>query len=200
MLKDPIAVNWKQKLQIQGCQPQLGSVLHQISSRHGSCMQTTSNVLYMRHRAPSANEADDWSSRRTSNFHFCGLSPDEAHLVNAEWGFGGNDHSESYIRRCIQMFPTMCAREEAGRPPIAWSLSEQSAEIRMGFTQSSYRGRGVFHNVVTRLAAMMTSRGIPIYCHIAADNTRSQVACRAAGFSPEGSWQQWTFQSPGRFL
>lgn len=192
MLKDPISVNWKQKLQIQGCQPQLGSVLQQISSGHGSCMQTTSNVLYMRHGA--TNEADDRSGRRTSNFHFCALNPDEAHLVNAEWGFGGNERSESYITRCIQMFPTMCARTEAGRPPIAWSLSEQSAEIRMGYTQGTYRGQGVFHNAVTRLAAIMTSQGIPIYCHIAADNTRSQVACMAAGFSPVGSWEQWTFQ------
>ncbi|XP_075699031.1 glycine N-acyltransferase-like [Rhinoderma darwinii] len=194
LLEEPVAINWKQKLQIQGCQSQLGQVLHKTSSKQGSRMQTTSNILYMRHGTTSANNLDNPSSRRTTNVHFSALNPGEAFLVNAEWGFGGNERSQSYIARCIQKFPTMCARREAGEQPIAWALSEQSAAIRMGYTEGTYRGQGVFRNVVTRLASIMASRGVPIYCHIAADNAKSQTACMAAGFSPVGRWQQWTFQ------
>ncbi|XP_063814574.1 ribosomal protein uL30-like isoform X2 [Pseudophryne corroboree] len=48
MLQDPQTVNWKQELQIQGCQPQLGKVLEEVSSTYGSKMHTTSNLLYMK--------------------------------------------------------------------------------------------------------------------------------------------------------
>ncbi|XP_056387058.1 glycine N-acyltransferase-like protein 2 [Hyla sarda] len=194
MLEDPKTVNWKQKLQIQGCQPQLGNVLHKISSRYGGRMERTSNVLYRKEGATSTREEDDGRHRRTISLHFSALDPDEAVHVNAQWGFGRNERSERYIRRCIQMFPTMSARSEAGRPPIAWVLSEQSAEVRMGYTEDAYRSQGVFHDVVTRLASIMASRGVPLYCHIAADNTKSQTACRAAGFSPLGHWEQWSFK------
>ncbi|KAG8542553.1 hypothetical protein GDO81_026512 [Engystomops pustulosus] len=197
MLKDPNSVNWKQKLQIQGCQPELGEVLHDISSSHGSCMQTTSNVLYMKLGTTATNQVKDQNSTRTTNFHFGALTLDDAPLVNAEWGFGGNERSKDYIARCIQMFPTICAKKDPGQKPIGWSLSEQSAEIRMGYTESTYRGQGVFNNIVTRLSAIMTSQGFPIYCHIASDNTKSQAACMAAGFVPVGRWQQWTFQPRG---
>ncbi|XP_073540468.1 glycine N-acyltransferase-like [Phyllobates terribilis] len=194
MLQEPSTINWKQKLQIQGCQPGLGNVLHKISSNHGSCMQTSSNILYMRHGIKNANELDNRNSRRSINMHFSELNPEEAYLVNAEWGFGGNEKSKNYITRCIQMFPNLCARKEGTQQPIAWVLTEQSAEIRMGYTEGTYRAQGVFHDIVTRVIAIMTSRGVPIYCHIAADNTRSQSACLAAGFFPVGRWQQWTFQ------
>ncbi|XP_044154633.1 glycine N-acyltransferase-like isoform X5 [Bufo gargarizans] len=47
-LQDPQTVNWKQELQIQGCQPALTGVLQEVSSKHGSQIHTTSNLLYMR--------------------------------------------------------------------------------------------------------------------------------------------------------
>ncbi|XP_044153730.1 glycine N-acyltransferase-like [Bufo gargarizans] len=194
MLEEPVTVNWRQKLQIQGCQPELGDVLQKISSRHGSYMKTTSNVLYMSHGIRSVNEVDNQSSRRAIHMHFSALNPHEAYLVNAEWGFGGNEHSKNYIKQCIQMLPTMCARKEAGEKPIAWVLSDQSAEIRMGYTEAIYRSQGVFNNLIARLGTTMISSGVPLYCHIAADNTKSQAACKAAGFFPVGRWEQWSFQ------
>ncbi|KAM3912763.1 glycine N-acyltransferase-like [Leptodactylus fuscus] len=194
MLEEPIAVNWKQKLQIQGCQPQLEETLREISSRHGTSMETISNVLYTRPGVTSPKEAENRSSRRSINLHYGPLDPDEAGLVSEKWWFGGNERSKDYIARCIRMFPSMCARKEAGQEPISWAISEQSAEIRAGYTEEAYRGQGILGNVIVRLANIMTTRGIPLYCHIAADNTRSQSACTAIGYSPVGRWLHWNFQ------
>ncbi|KAM4031300.1 glycine N-acyltransferase-like isoform 1-T2 [Anomaloglossus baeobatrachus] len=194
MLEEPSAINWKQKLQIQGCQPELGNVLQKISSKYGSCMQTNSDILYMRHGITNTDELDNRNSTRSLNIHFSELNLDEAYLVDAKWAFGGNENSKNYITRCIQMFPNLCARKEGTQQPIAWVLTEQSAELRMGYTEGTYRAQGVFYNIVTRLIATMTSRGVPIYCSIADDNAKSQSACFAAGFFPVGRWQQWNFQ------
>ncbi|CAI9548084.1 unnamed protein product [Staurois parvus] len=193
MLQDPQTVNWSQMFQIQGCQA-LEEVIHTVLSKHGGHMRTVSNVLYMRDRKISADEVEALGNTRISDLQFSPLNPNEAPLVNAQWLFGGNEISENYIRRCIQTFSTLCARIPGVAQPIGWSLSEQSAEIRMGYTESSYRSQRLFGNVVTRLMAIQQSRGAPIYCHVAPDNKKSQAACKAVGYVPVGRWQQWSFQ------
>ncbi|XP_072280268.1 glycine N-acyltransferase-like [Pyxicephalus adspersus] len=194
MLQDPQTVNWSQKFQIQGCQEALGETFHSVLSKHGGHMMTVSNVLYMRERKISDDEVEALCNTSTSDLQFSPLNPDEAPLVNAQWLFGGNELSENYIRRCIQTFPNLCARKPGVSQPIAWSLSEQSAEIRMGYTESSYRSQRLFGNTVTRLMAIQQSRGAPLYCHIPPDNRKSQSACMAVGFIPVGRWQQWSFK------
>ncbi|KAM9324960.1 glycine N-acyltransferase-like protein 2 [Gastrophryne carolinensis] len=192
MLQDPQVVNWNHSFQLQGCQPELQDVLHIISSKQGSHIQTVSNVLYMRHGKRCANELAGLHS--TSEFQFSPLRPDEAQLVNAQWGFGGNERSENYIKRCIQNFPTVCARKPGLQQPISWVLSEQSAEMRMGYTERAYRSHRLFGNVATKLISTLESAEVPMYCHVAADNINSHRACMAVGYSPVGKWQQWKFQ------
>ncbi|XP_018426120.1 PREDICTED: glycine N-acyltransferase-like isoform X2 [Nanorana parkeri] len=194
MLEEPQTVNWSQKFQIQGCQTALGEVFHSVLSKHGGHMMTVSNVLYIRDRKINADEVEALSNTRTSDLQFSPLNPDEAPLVSAQWLFGGNELSENYIRRCIQMFPNLCARKPGVSRPIAWVLSEQSAEIRMGYTESPYRSQRLFANIATRLLTIQQSRGTPIYCHVASDNKKSQSATMAVGFIPVGRWQQWSFQ------
>ncbi|KAM5140469.1 uncharacterized protein ACMZJ9_014324 [Mantella aurantiaca] len=194
MLQDPQTVNWSQRFQIQGCQTELGDVIHTVLSKHGVHMMTVSNVLYLREKKITADEVEAFCNTRTSDLQFSPLNPDEASLVNAQWLFGGNERSENYIRRCIQTFPTLCTRTPGMTQPIGWSVSEQSAEIRMGFTESPYRSQRLFGNVVTRLMATQQLRGAPVYCHVPPDNKKSQSACMAIGFIPVGSWLQWSYQ------
>ncbi|XP_063819454.1 glycine N-acyltransferase-like [Pseudophryne corroboree] len=190
MLQDPQTVNWKQKLQIQGCQPQLGKVLQEISRTSGSEIHTTSNLLYMR----DGMEEEELKDCPISELQFSTLHPDEAHYVNAAWAFGGNERSERYVERCIQVFPNVCARKGGVGPPVAWALSEQSSELRMGYTDRLYRNRGMSRTMIARLSTMLYSIGAPLYCHVAPDNKSSQTATLATGLQVVGRWQQWEFQ------
>ncbi|KAM4034286.1 glycine N-acyltransferase-like isoform 2-T2 [Anomaloglossus baeobatrachus] len=190
-LQDPQTVNWKQELQIQGCQPSLTDVLQEVSSKHGSQMHTTSNPLYMR----DGIESEDLEKmRQISDLQFSSLKPEEANLVNEVWAFGGNPHSEHYISRCIQNFPNICARRLGVGKPVAWTISEQSAEMRMGFTEKSYRNQGVFQALIIQLTHELNAKGFPLYGHVAADNKSSQAATFGAGYLLAGRWQQWNFQ------
>ncbi|XP_073444381.1 glycine N-acyltransferase-like isoform X2 [Dendrobates tinctorius] len=190
-LEDPQTVNWKQKLQIQGCQPSLTDVLQEVSSKHGSHMHTTSNLLYMR---DGLENEDLEKMRKISDLQFSSLKPEEAYLVNEVWSFGGNPLSERYVSRCIQNFPSVCARRLGVGKPVAWTMSEQSAEMRMGYTEEKYRNQGVFRTMIIQLTHKLNSKGSPLYCHVAPDNKSSQAATLASGFPLAGRWQQWKFQ------
>ncbi|KAM9324961.1 glycine N-acyltransferase-like [Gastrophryne carolinensis] len=191
LLQDPQAVNWSQNLQIQGCQPALGGVLQEISLKYGTQLQTTSNFLYMKDRV-----TDDDIQERNSNIsglQFSSLVPEEADIVNAVWAFGGDKNGERYVRRCIQSFPSVCLRKEG--TPIAWTMSEQSAEMRMGYTDKQYRNKGIFRTLIRKLTSKMDSLGTPHYCHVAPDNKSSHTATVAAGYPKVGRWQQWSFNA-----
>ncbi|XP_071985747.1 glycine N-acyltransferase-like isoform X2 [Engystomops pustulosus] len=190
-LQDPQTVNWKQQLQIQGCQPALTGVLQEVSSKHGSQMQTTSNLLYMR---DGINDEDLEKMSKISDLQFSSLSPEEAFLVNEVWAMGGNTISERYVGKCLQNFPNVCARRFGVGNPVAWTMSEQSCEMRMGYTDKAYRNQGVFRTSIIRLAMQLNARGSPLYCHVAPDNKQSQAATLGAGFPLVGRWQQWKFQ------
>ncbi|XP_056387053.1 glycine N-acyltransferase-like protein 2 isoform X2 [Hyla sarda] len=190
-LQDPQTVNWKQNLQIQGCQPMLTGVLQEVSSKHGSQMTTTSNLLYMRD-AISSEDLEKMS--KLSDLQFSTLKPEEAPLVNANWAFGGTPLGESYITRCIQNFPNVCIRRVNDGRPVAWIVGEQSSEQRMGFTEEPYRNKGLFRTMVIHIALKLHSLGCPLYCHVAPDNKKSQTATIASGFQLVGRWQQWRIQ------
>ncbi|KAM5140991.1 glycine N-acyltransferase-like isoform 1-T2 [Mantella aurantiaca] len=191
MLDNPQAVNWNQDLQIQACQPALGGILQEVSSKHGRQMQISSNFLYMKDRM-TEEELETINSIR--DLQFSSLSSNEAPLLNALWGFGGNDRSERYLSRCIQNFPTVCMRRGGVGEPLAWVISEQSAEMRVGYTDKLYRGLGVFRSMIGKLATQLDSIGTPLYCHVAPGNKSSHAATLAAGFLMAGRWQQWNFK------
>ncbi|XP_075207830.1 glycine N-acyltransferase-like [Anomaloglossus baeobatrachus] len=173
------------------CQPSLTDVLQEISSKHGSQMHTTSNLLYMR----DGIESEDLEKMsQISDLQFSSLKPEESNLVNEVWAFGGNPLAEHCISHCIKNFPSICARRLGVGKPVAWTMSEQSAEMRMGFTEKKYRNQGVFRTMITQLTHKLNSKGSPLYCHVAPDNMSSQAATRGAGFPLAGRWQQWKFQ------
>ncbi|KAG9469882.1 hypothetical protein GDO78_019445, partial [Eleutherodactylus coqui] len=190
-LQDPQTVNWRQELQIQGCQPTLTGVLQEVSSKHGSQMHTTSNLLYMR---DGMEDEEMEKLSKLSDLQFSSLQSKEAYLVNEVWAFGGNALSERYVSKCIQNFPSICARRLGVGKPVAWTMSEQSGEMRMGYTDPAYRNQGLFRTLIIQLTAKLNSKGSPLYCHVAPDNKISQAATLNAGFPLAGRWQQWKFQ------
>ncbi|XP_069608800.1 glycine N-acyltransferase-like isoform X1 [Ranitomeya imitator] len=190
-LEDPQTVNWKQKLLIEGCQPSLTDVLQEVSSKHGSHMHTTSNLLYMR----DGLESEDLEKmREISDLQFSSLKPEEANLVNEVWPFGGNPLSERYITRCIQNFPSVCTRRLGVGKPVSWITSDQSAEMRTGYTEEKYRNQGLFRTMIIQLAHKLNSKGCPLYCSVAPDNKSSQAATLGAGFPMAGRWRRWNFE------
>ncbi|XP_073540465.1 glycine N-acyltransferase-like isoform X3 [Phyllobates terribilis] len=192
-LEDPQTVNWKQKLQIQGCQPSLTDVLQEVSSKHGSHMHTTSNLLYMR----DGIESEDLEKMRkisSDELQYTPLQTNEASFVNNQWQLGNNEHSLNFVKRCIKYFPSISVRKQGVDQPIAWAVTEHSVEIRMGYTQPTYRNLGLSSIILLKLYAISHNRGFPIYAHTTPDNEASQGVLHKSGFQQRGRWLQWTFQ------
>ncbi|KAM4702904.1 glycine N-acyltransferase-like [Rhinophrynus dorsalis] len=190
MLQEPQTINWKQELQIQGCQTALGDVLRNVSAKYGSRIQATSNLLYMKESAQEGPEEHSIASH--DELQFSPLLPQEACFVNSVWAFGNNERSLRYVERCIESFPTICVRKMGLESPLAWAVSEQSAEIRMGYTKPMYRNRGLATRLLATLASINHRSGAPMYCHVSPDNKTSQASTLKAGFRLCGRWEQWT--------
>ncbi|XP_075708868.1 glycine N-acyltransferase-like isoform X1 [Rhinoderma darwinii] len=192
-LQDPQTVNWKQELQIQGCQPELTSVLEEVSSKHGSQMYTTSNLLFMRDGMES-EELEKMSKISSDELQYTPLQTHEAPYVNDQWLFGKNEHSLHYIERCIQNFSSISVRKKGVDQPIAWAVTEQSMEIRMGYTLPAYRNLGLSSMILLKYAAINHKKGYPTYVHAALDNKASQAVAYRTGYQQKGRWLQWSFQ------
>ncbi|XP_075439484.1 glycine N-acyltransferase-like isoform X2 [Ascaphus truei] len=196
MLQDPQTVDWTQKLQIQGCQPVLEAVLSDVSAKCGSSIRTTSYRLYVMEDIQSTEgpESKQSCTASSADFQFSSLSPHEASIVNTFWGFGGNERSLRNVERYIRSFPTLCARDRCGGTPVAWVLSDESAELRLGYTHPDFRRRGLSRKLIATLGATLHKRGAPMYCSVAFDNTFSHATTLGAGFRPVGREEQWEVQ------
>ncbi|XP_027419818.1 glycine N-acyltransferase-like protein 2 [Bos indicus x Bos taurus] len=64
-----------------------------------------------------------------------------ARLVNEHWELGKNEKSLKYVECCLQNFEGFGVLSSEGKS-ISWFLTEQSCEIRMGYTFPKYRGQG----------------------------------------------------------
>ncbi|XP_075117463.1 glycine N-acyltransferase-like protein 2 [Leptodactylus fuscus] len=187
-LQDPQTVNWKQKLHIQGCQPALTGVLREVSAKHGSQMEDTSYLLYMRDGIES-EELEKMT--QLSDLQVSSLTPEEADLVNDVWPYGGNPHSQRYIRRCLQNFPSVCIRRFGVEKPVAWIVSDQSGEMSMAYTDKAFRNRGLCRAMTIHITHALHSKGCPLYCEVAPGNKSSQAALHGAGYFLVGCGQEW---------
>ncbi|XP_056387054.1 glycine N-acyltransferase-like isoform X3 [Hyla sarda] len=192
-LQDPQTVNWKQNLQIQGCQPMLTGVLQEVSSKHGSQMTTTSNLLYMRD-AISSEDLEKMSKLSSDEFQFTPLQIHEAPYVNDTWIYGMNQHSLHFVERCIQTFPSISVRKKGVDRPIAWVLTDHSASIRMGYTSPAYRKLGLSSIILHKFSAIYQEKGFPVYAFTAPDNNAGQATLSKAGFVQRGIELHFNFQ------
>ncbi|XP_071985745.1 glycine N-acyltransferase-like isoform X1 [Engystomops pustulosus] len=197
-LQDPQTVNWKQQLQIQGCQPALTGVLQEVSSKHGSQMQTTSNLLYMRDGI-NDEDLEKMSKISSTDLQYTSLQPHEASYVNDQWILGRNEHSLRFVERCIRTFPSISVWKKGVDRPIAWGVTDHSVEIRMGYTLPAYRKLGLSSTILQKFAETHQKRGYPIYGHTAPDNKASQAALSKAGYHQRGRWLLWNCHSQKGF-
>ncbi|XP_075699032.1 glycine N-acyltransferase-like [Rhinoderma darwinii] len=191
-LQDPQTVNWKQKLLIQGCQPELTSVLEEVSSKHGSQMHTTSNLLFIRD-VMEGEDLEKMSKLSSDKLQYTTLQTHEAPYVNDQWQLGKNEHSLHFIERCIQNFPSISIRKKGVDQPIAWAVTEQSVEFRMGYTLPAYRNIGLSSMLLLKYSAINHKEGFPIYGHSAPSNKASQAVAYRTGYQQRGRWVQWNF-------
>ncbi|XP_078533554.1 glycine N-acyltransferase-like protein 2 [Lissotriton helveticus] len=210
LLEKSNAIDWSKILQIQGLQASIGEIISSISARKSFTSEITRTVLYVKDMgiadacgtAPtnaSALETDPLfatvvkatqQSGGTSSFPVSQLNMSHAQLVNENWAFGGNERSLSYIRRCIEHFPSICALGPNGQP-VSWSLMEQSCEIRMGFTVPEFRRAGLSKQLLITLTDLLQRRNVPFYLHVAEENTRAKGVPLSVGLSESCFWYQW---------
>ncbi|XP_061295668.1 glycine N-acyltransferase-like protein [Bos javanicus] len=80
-------------------------------------------------------------SLRKETFQNIFLNVLHARLVNEHWELGKNEKSLKYVECCLQNFEGFGVLSSEGKS-ISWFLTEQSCEIRMGYTFPKYRGQG----------------------------------------------------------
>ncbi|XP_063819182.1 glycine N-acyltransferase-like protein 1 [Pseudophryne corroboree] len=185
MLQDPRIINWNKALNIEVCQPALWDMLHTIGSKHGKQMQTLRFLLYMRDGMDS-EELEQISNVSTGDLMYTSLSLQDAALVNDKWKYGKNERSLKYVKRCIENCPTVCVRKKGLEQPIAWSVTNSSAEIGLGYTDPAYRNLGIARTMILKLGAANYKRGAPIYAAASADNKSSQAMMKHAKYKLSG--------------
>ncbi|XP_053548369.1 glycine N-acyltransferase-like [Bombina bombina] len=193
MLQDPQTINWSHQFQIQGCQSDLGEVLHEASAKHKNSITTTNYLLYMKESIQSHEETDQLSKLRQNKLQISSLSFNEASVVNANWKYGGNKHSLHYVQRCIQNVPTVCAREKDGGLPVSWTLCDPTSAFGMGYTLPAYRNRGIIFPIIVAMATINYKRGTPIFCEISPENKISHKALLRTGFKQQSISCMWEF-------
>ncbi|XP_010839733.1 PREDICTED: glycine N-acyltransferase-like protein 2 [Bison bison bison] len=155
---------------------------------------------------PGASEMKDDLDYYTSTYHIFTKAPDKleketfqnifldvshARLVNEHWELGKNEKSLKYVERCLQNFAGFGILSSEGKP-ISWFLTEQSCEIRMGYTFPKYRGQGHMWQMGCHSIAYFFSRKIPFYIHVAEDKEKSHQALLSFGFKNAlCGWHQW---------
>lgn len=124
-------------------------------------------------------------------FQLSSLEPSHAALVNQLWQFGGNERSQRFIERCIRNFPSVCLLGPEGTP-IAWSLMDQTGEMRMAGTKLEYRAQGLVTYVIFSHSQVLTKLGFPSYSHVDKRNKIMQKMSHTLNhLRMPCSWNQW---------
>uniref|UniRef100_A0A8C3W722 Glycine N-acyltransferase-like protein n=1 Tax=Catagonus wagneri TaxID=51154 RepID=A0A8C3W722_9CETA len=191
-------INWKQHLQIQSSQPSLDKVIQNLATTKFVKVKQTQCILYVmpetaRKLLPSLPETKNlppgYSTPRM--FKLSSLDVTHAALVNKLWHFGGNEKSQRFIERCIQNFLSFCLLGPNGTP-VAWSLMDQTGEMRMGATLPEYRGQGLISYLMFAHTQTVENLGFPSYNHTDKANKIVQKICHNQHFiSFPCGWNQW---------
>ena len=128
---------------------------------------------------------------RKETFQSIFLDVSHAKLVNEHWELGKNEKSLKYIERCLQNFAGFGILSAEGNP-ISWFLTEQSCEIRMGYTFPKYRWQGHMWQMGCHSIAYFFSKKMPFYIHVAEDKEKTQQVLLSFGFrNALCGWHQW---------
>ncbi|XP_055469936.1 glycine N-acyltransferase-like protein isoform X2 [Psammomys obesus] len=200
----PDAINWKQHLHIQSSQSNLHEVIMGLAAAKLVKVKRTQCVLYMIPQTAKklvpflmagTEKLDHKSGRpRAINeemFKLSSLDVAHAALVDKFWQFGGNEKSQRFIGRCIQIFPSLCLLGPEGTP-VSWALMDQTGEIRMAGTVPDYRAQGLISHIIYSQSLVMHERGYPVYNHTERANKLMQKMSHTLHHVPMPcNWNQW---------
>lgn len=204
LLASPDIINWKQHLQIQASQSSLDTVIKSLAGAKLAKVKRTQSILYMmpqtaKKLVPSlmedAEKLHDKSGRPRAidgeMFKLSSLDVTHASLVDKFWQFGGNERSQKFIKRCIQIFPSSCLLGPEGTP-VSWALMDQTGEMRMAGTVPEYRAHGLISYVIYTQTLAMEKRGYPVYNHTDRANKIIQKMSHTLQHVPMPcDWNQW---------
>nr|XP_033777012.1 glycine N-acyltransferase-like protein 2 isoform X2 [Geotrypetes seraphini] len=206
ILTNTDTINWKQVLQIQAFQQNISEVINSICTAKMLNLETTRTVLYVKDGSwnrpelhmPPQQLQQGWEhsevtpiERAGKVFRISPLNISHAELVNNNWGFGGNEQSLKYIQRCICYLPNLCVMDENGYP-VSWTVMEESAEIRMGYTLPGYRRMGIAKSMLKFFLGSLMQKNFPLYMHVAENNENAKGVPLGLGFHIAScGWYQW---------
>ncbi|XP_074087548.1 glycine N-acyltransferase-like protein 2 [Macrotis lagotis] len=199
-LESTEVINWNQVIQIQACQESLDKVLRKIAASKSLQVEHLSNVLFVHHGTTESKVVaampDPKIFERNMEFKFDTLNVTHANLVNDNWELGLNEKSLKYVTRCIQSFPTFCLLNSE-KNPISWCVTEQTGEIRMGYTLPKYQAKGLGTFLGAYIVYSLAKENIPFSLHIAEKRKYLFNCMKQLGFNsyPHG-WNQWKLTPP----
>lgn len=124
-------------------------------------------------------------------FKLSSLDVTHAALVDKFWHFGGNERSQRFIERCIQIFPSSCLLGPEGTP-VSWALMDQTGEMRMAGTVPEYRAQGLISHIIHTQTLVMDELGYPVYNHTDRANKIIQKMSHTLHHVPMPcDWNQW---------
>ncbi|XP_008151525.2 glycine N-acyltransferase-like protein 3 [Eptesicus fuscus] len=169
LLEEPDVINWDQVFHIQGLQSELYDVSKAVASSKQLDVKLTSSKAV---RLSLVSAPPDTSLLRSSPPRLTYLSVADADLLNRTWSRGGNEQCLRYIANLISCFPSVCVRDENGRP-VSWSITDQFATMCHGYTLPEHRRKGYSQLVALTLARKLHSRGFPMQGNVLDDNVAS---------------------------
>ncbi|XP_027717156.1 putative glycine N-acyltransferase-like protein 1B [Vombatus ursinus] len=200
-LESTEVIDWKQVIQIQGCQESLDKRLRKIAASKFLQVEHLSNVLFVKEEILQLGTTegklvttvpDTKVFERNLELTFARLNASHAKLVNDHWELGLNEKSLNYVIRCIQNLPTFCLLDSEGNP-ISWVVMDQTGELRMACTLPQYRAKGIGHYLKVNTLQYLFKENIPFFLHIAEKKKYLFRGLIQSGFHsyPHG-WNQWT--------
>ncbi|CAI9153693.1 unnamed protein product [Rangifer tarandus platyrhynchus] len=204
VLACPQVINWEQAFQIQGCQESLGKALQKVAASKSVQVDYLRTILYVFEKptfAASSGDKMDFikllqvptvlKDKRKETLQSIFLDVSHARIVNEHWELGKNEKSLKYVERCLQNFAGFGILNSEGNL-VSWFMTEQSCEIRMGYTIAKYRGQGHMWQLGGQSVAYFFSKNIPFYAHVSEDKEKTQQIIIGFGFKNAlCGWHQW---------
>ncbi|XP_006900486.1 PREDICTED: glycine N-acyltransferase-like protein 2-like [Elephantulus edwardii] len=202
ILRCPQVINWEQVFQIQSFQESVGEAITKIAASESMKVDYTKTMLFfqkflMKQKTSNGDESNPMDLFKMSkwdnenNFPIISLDSSHAELVNKQWGFGKNETSLKFVRRCLQNFPGFGV-EGPERTPISWMVMDQSCELRMGYTFPKYRGQGNMWQIASKFQKFLHQRRLPFYLHVSLNDEKNQDILRRIGLQVgHCGWHQW---------
>nr|KAF6362878.1 glycine-N-acyltransferase like 3 [Pipistrellus kuhlii] len=169
LLEERDVINWDQAFHIQGLQSELYDVTKAVADSKQLDVKITSSKAVI---LPPVSAPPDTSLLRSSPPRLTYLSVADADLLNRTWSRGGNEQCRRYLSSLIACFPSVCVRDEKGRP-VSWSITDQFATMCHGYTLPEHRRKGYSRLVALTLARKLHSRGFPTQGNVLDDNAAS---------------------------